>query len=69
MAKQGQNSQEVQTEEVPQETQQMTPETALSNLITIYKQSRLTPEEHEIMRISIQTLIALIQRSKVGGTG
>ena len=69
MAKQPQNTQEVQTEEIPQETQQMTPETALSNLITVYKQSRLTPEEHEIMRMSIQTLIALIQRSKVGATG
>lgn len=68
MAKQPQNVQEVQTEEVPQQAQ-MSPETALSNLITVYKQSRLTPEEHEIMRLSIQVLIGLIQQSKVGSTG
>jgi hypothetical protein len=42
----------------------MTPETALGNLITIYKQSRLTPEEHDIMKVSIQTLIDLINRDK-----
>ena len=42
----------------------MTPETALGNLITIYKQSRLTPEEHDIMKLSIQTIIDLINRDK-----
>lgn len=42
--------------------EQMTPETALSNLLTVYKQSRLTPEEHEIMKVSIQTLIDVIKR-------
>lgn len=42
----------------------MTPEIALGNLITIYKQSRLTPEEHDIMKVSIQTLIDLINRDK-----
>jgi len=44
-----------------QETQ-ITPETALANLITVYKQARLTPDEHDIMRASIQTLIDLIQK-------
>ena len=42
----------------------MTPEIALGNLITVYKQSRLTPEEHDIMKVSIQTLIDLINRDK-----
>lgn len=42
----------------------MTPETALGNLLTIYKQSRLTPEEHDIMKLSIQTIIDLINRDK-----
>lgn len=40
----------------------MTPEIALGNLLTVYKQSRLTPEEHDIMKVSVQTLIDLIQR-------
>lgn len=44
----------------------MTPEIALSNLLTVYKQSRLTPEEHDIMKVSIQTLIELIQKDKEG---
>jgi hypothetical protein len=44
----------------------MTPEIALGNLITVYKQSRLTPEEHDIMKASIQTLIDLIQKDKEG---
>lgn len=44
-----------------QETQ-ITPEIALSNLLTVYKQARLTPDEHEIMKVSVQTLIEVIQR-------
>jgi len=40
----------------------MTPETALANLITVYKQARLTPDEHDIMKVSIQTLIDLIHK-------
>ena len=42
----------------------MTPETALTNLVTIYKQSRVTPEEHEIVKTSIQVIIDLINRDK-----
>ena len=44
-----------------QETQ-ITPEIALSNLLTVYKQARLTPDEHEIMKVSVQTLIEVVQR-------
>ena len=44
-----------------QETQ-ITPETALANLITVYKQARLTPDEHDIMKGSIQTLVDLVQK-------
>lgn len=48
--------------------EQMTPETALSNLLTIYKQARLTPEEHDIMKVSIQTIIDVIERDNAAKT-
>jgi len=47
-----------------QETQ-ITPEIALSNLVVIYKQTRLTPEEHDVMRVSIQVLLDLIQKDRL----
>ena len=40
----------------------MTPETALANLVAVYKQVRLTSDEHEIIKESVQVIINLINR-------
>ena len=42
--------------------EKMTAETALSNLVAAYKQVRLTSDEHEIMKESVQVIIDLINR-------
>lgn len=38
----------------------ISPQTALSNLIVIYQNARVTPEEHEALKESIRVLTNLI---------
>lgn len=47
-----------------EQQQQLTPEVALGNLITVYKQARLTPDEHEILKASIEVLVNLIKENQ-----
>lgn len=38
----------------------ITPQTALNNLIAIYQSSKMTPEEHELLKESIRVLVNLV---------
>jgi len=40
------------------------PNAALANVIAVYKQARLTPEEHEIVKASINVLLGLVEREQ-----
>jgi hypothetical protein len=42
----------------------ITPQIALQNVLTLYKGARLTPDEHEAMKESLQVLANLINESK-----
>lgn len=41
------------------------PNTALANVIAVYKQVRLTPEEHDIMKASLNVLYELVEKDKM----